>query len=712
MAYWEFLLQQDGDLTWLPLETAHVEIREGRYRIVAHTSHSETPIEIHLTQVLAQQMPPKQRRLKRQGQTNAEGLMVVMPFTHLTAGTWTIRCVATAEGDNTEALAYGVQLRVVPVEADPESWAPDWDIPEEEPLPEPLQVLHQLGSVEPRQRSPETSVASSKADMPVPGLQPCETFPDLDAQSLGDLPLRLRLEQQAFMAQAQQPITLAGEVIDVGNQPALPGSGTLGVQLRDPAQGKVVARWSRSLSWPRLPAVFEVTMPLPEAADTRLLVGEMSLWQGTMPAPQVMAIQGFTVTTNLAQLLETVTQKGEVAFQEDASKGDGDEVWAGEAPNSERDDSPEVPIRTMPLAMPAVRDVPFRLIYLPASGLTLPPQIQSIPLSDSGPRRLDLPTLPNQPTRPASAPASSPARSLELPLISAPAAPQDSSSAADLPGSAADSEEPEGRSLELPTLGRIPQPDGRQAADSTNRAGTESEPAVLDEPISEVPSLVPDAQFTDLNLKDRFWGRLSALAHEGQSAAAELKRQMEAAGVESEPNSDPTLPELDVPESEPVLPTMTVAAPSHEVVVYDDVPVPAPVDRSDQDRSDADEAQPVETLIVPVPQVNLPNIPLVAGSPLTLTVSLSSFPHRLAVKFWMTDIQNRSLVEKPRWLMNWTPTGQGQLEALLHLQVPMGCLEVRFEAIAIDLATQEESHKATLQRPIISSQGGIIPLGD
>ena len=142
MTYWEFLLQQDGDRTWLPLETAHVEILEGRYRIVAHTSHSDTPVDIHLTQRLAEQIPPKRRVLKRQGRTNDDGLMVVLPFTHLTAGTWTLRCCAAdPSGDHVDPFDYGVQLRVVPVEDDPDNWLPDWDMPEDEPLPTSLQAL-------------------------------------------------------------------------------------------------------------------------------------------------------------------------------------------------------------------------------------------------------------------------------------------------------------------------------------------------------------------------------------------------------------------------------------------------------------------------------------------------------------------------------------------------------------------------------------------
>ncbi len=38
---------------------------------------------------------------------------------------------------------------------------------------------------------------------------------------------------------------------------------------------------------------------------------------------------------------------------------------------------------------------------------------------------------------------------------------------------------------------------------------------------------------------------------------------------------------------------------------------------------------------------------------------------------------------------------------LTELSVPFGCLEIRLEAIALDLSTQQESHKVTIVRTVI-----------
>jgi hypothetical protein len=47
------------------------------------------------------------------------------------------------------------------------------------------------------------------------------------------------------------------------------------------------------------------------------------------------------------------------------------------------------------------------------------------------------------------------------------------------------------------------------------------------------------------------------------------------------------------------------------------------------------------------------------------------------------------------------PDGTGHLEAMTQLVVPFGCAEIRFEAIAMDLDSQRESHKVTLDCVVV-----------
>jgi hypothetical protein len=46
MEYWEFLLQKEGDRIWLPIKSPRLEIEAGRYRVVAHSTRTNTDVEI------------------------------------------------------------------------------------------------------------------------------------------------------------------------------------------------------------------------------------------------------------------------------------------------------------------------------------------------------------------------------------------------------------------------------------------------------------------------------------------------------------------------------------------------------------------------------------------------------------------------------------------------------------------------------------------
>ena len=127
MEFWEFLLQKEGDHTWLPLEAAKVEILEGRYRVMAHSSHANEPVEICVSQMLLDETPPKRRLLKRTGHTNQEGLMVVMPFTRLQPGDWELQC------RHKQDWRYSVQLQVLSQEDETSGeWHPNWEDTNEE----------------------------------------------------------------------------------------------------------------------------------------------------------------------------------------------------------------------------------------------------------------------------------------------------------------------------------------------------------------------------------------------------------------------------------------------------------------------------------------------------------------------------------------------------------------------------------------------------
>jgi hypothetical protein len=149
MTNWEFLLQKDGDRSWLPLDTPNVEILEGRYRIVARSHHPNADAEIRIVHLATEEDPPRRRVQKRTGHTNGDGLIVILPYTQFGPGVWTIQC---ASADPLAELMsaswqYNVQLHVLLRESEVEDWELDWS-------PRPHSIAVVAGPVDPAATRP------------------------------------------------------------------------------------------------------------------------------------------------------------------------------------------------------------------------------------------------------------------------------------------------------------------------------------------------------------------------------------------------------------------------------------------------------------------------------------------------------------------------------------------------------------------------------
>ncbi|MGK7874639.1 MAG: hypothetical protein AB4426_15445 [Xenococcaceae cyanobacterium] len=115
MAYWEFLLQKEGDRSWLPMEKPTLEIEEGQYRVVAHSNRTNVDVEIRVTHQATSEGKSLRRSQKRSRRTNSEGLMVIIPFTYLKPGLWELRCCGDIMSDLLgESWQERLQLQVFP----------------------------------------------------------------------------------------------------------------------------------------------------------------------------------------------------------------------------------------------------------------------------------------------------------------------------------------------------------------------------------------------------------------------------------------------------------------------------------------------------------------------------------------------------------------------------------------------------------------------
>ncbi|MEH2441188.1 MAG: hypothetical protein V7K16_13120, partial [Nostoc sp.] len=104
---------------------------------------------------------------------------------------------------------------------------------------------------------------------------------------------------------------------------------------------------------------------------------------------------------------------------------------------------------------------------------------------------------------------------------------------------------------------------------------------------------------------------------------------------------------------------------------------------------------------LPIPQLHVPEGELIADKFIIVRVVLPEVPPQVVVKLWVEDCQTRWLLDGPHLLTNLQPNVLGELEVMTQLKIPFGCLEIRIEAIALDLTTLQESHKVTIVRTVI-----------
>lgn len=755
MEYWEFLLQKEGDRSWLPLESPDVEILEGRYRVMARSSRKNTPVEIRICHQTVEEIPPRRRVQKRTQQTNGDGLMVVIPFTALRPGIWELSCAGDLMSDMLgQGWRYTVRLRTLPQEMElGGDWEGDWEetmVPPEEaraaldtngyqPFPTAAPDLQEHGpqSVEaaPIDPAPEPSSPASSSPTPEPdaeatGSEPLQSLtpvagvadPDPSASPIpaevsqllsasmtewldvaeqmshqlmqevfGDLeasptpgptvaspeaatePLTVTLAQESYVACWGDSLPLVGQVdlaaADTPQADRQPVASDLGLQvlLRDPQTSQVLLEFSQPLPAQVPPIAFVCPLNLPASLQTRLVLGEIVLFQGAERA--ALDSQAFTIMADVADLLGAITEEG-MAEEEEA------QLPLEPLPEPESEPSGEELLKLSfldldpPSSAPTAK--PSRLEFL--AGQPLPPQLYRP--DPAQPRQtLDLPSFqiaaPEEPA-PAASEAIEATEATEVPAAIA--------------AEAATPTTPEPSTLDLPPAPTPAEP----LPEATPIA--EAAPAVPESvPIEEPPAL-PQDDFRSLRLQERFWARLNALAIENEppapgSTAPPANANPEPGGaIVPNPEADWMAQEFVV-EDDP----LPVAPPRRATVPTS---TPNPLHQANPLVLSADEA-------IPVPELELSTGELVSGQAITIWVKLPNLLPRIYVKLWINDRQTRTLLDGPRWLLDFVPDGLGNLEATTQLMVPFGSLEIQIEAIAVEMATQRESHKVSLDRAVV-----------
>jgi len=541
---------------------------------------------------------------------------------------------------------------------------------------------------------------------------------------------RLELADIALVTQPNQPLAIAGQVtVTLPTPPKTEGEANdlalaesvpdpweadaltvdeatdqileaVELTLRDPQTLQVLVSDRVALTGAEFPAAFSFTATLPDKLSTHLVIGEVLLLGASATAPdqsRVITTQPFTVTVNLGELTNHLTRLSKVIAKQTAAD-ERDDLPSRLSAQMAKENSVNLSFLqlTAPSAKPGqtlaqtgdrAEEATLELSFLEAeqpvevepakpksfslAGQPLPPQLYTPPADTPKKRSLELPGFvlrkpdPVELEQPTSAPVvevtSTPDTLLEMPLD--PDLEQSSPVVADSP-------------IEDVTEQPLTPP-----VESESETKPEaSEPAAID-----LPS--PDHMaFQALRLQDRFFDRLSSLATSSQAA-------------------QPTIPQTDNPfgaiAEEAALLSGEPDYLSQEIVVDDDEPLPA---RSTTQTATETQTNPLllpEDEPVPTPELWIGTNELIAGNMVNLRVRIPNLQPKIYIKLWITDCETRSLLDPPRWLTDLIPNGQDDLEVVTSLRVPFGSLEIRFEAIAVEMATQRESHKASLERAVL-----------
>ncbi|MBC6478416.1 MAG: hypothetical protein GDA56_12195 [Hormoscilla sp. GM7CHS1pb] len=663
MADWEFLIQKEGVRAWLPLKPPIAQLESGRYRVVARSHRINTEVEVRLTY-----QSQVQRLQKWIRHTNEKGSMPVFPYIHLEPGLWEISCSGNLMSELVgDSWKHTVQLQVLPVKSESEVDQPQVELEDEHPTIDPLdssksevdqpqvELEDEHPTIDPLDSS-QVEVwpvnSESELDQPTPEL----------VEASVPVPIGLSLDRRTYIAFPGESIALVGQVYLVEENDRTSESQIeqtvntyqLLIRLRDPENSQTIKEIRQLLSFPMLPGLFEYSFDLPRECPTRLILGELQLFDAALPdVASSMVTQEFTIAVGVHDLIETIaaqpSDSGTTPFPEQLAPGKV--KLKADSQKEKSQGKPSVNLSFFNLTKdpqehhhtnfnPApYTPIPDRL-YEPDSEKLTPKSPQLPPIGNNSVSH-DRPDIPDRPQVDSEKDANQdlqPRKPLSLPPIQKPDRPIEYSMESELVA-----EEQEGDRSFLSPL---------------------------------------DREFLRLKFQDRFSERLKILAEDPEPLEILEPNPLTDSGEDSHESEDLESDEL----------------PTDEMFVYEEIV------------SDPEElVVPIQGAIelyeqppVPKPELQVPEGELVAGESIIILVKLPDLLSRLYVKLWVLDPQTRTLLEPPRWLINFQPhLYYGGMETNTELTVPFGCVEIQIEAISVEVATERESHKVKVNRMVV-----------
>ncbi|NJR74130.1 MAG: hypothetical protein HC773_11650 [Scytonema sp. CRU_2_7] len=321
MEHWQFLIQKQGDRSWIPIESPNIEIVEGRYRVLARSDLTNTDLEVRITHSSTIELPSQRRIQRRSRRTNSEGLLVVLPFTYLKPGVWELCCSSDLMSHFvSQPWQHCVELEVLPkvaIEARREEEFPvftDELLKEEDIIEQPIcpvwlkaekaeQILQNL-----------IEIALPDSELPIKDNKPIEDFQVQTPEPL----LVLKLQEKIYTACWGETLTINGRVeqkettdLDlslISNYERIYG-GEIRIELRSPQDSKIIRRVRQSLPEKLIPFHLRCSIQVPADCESKLILGEISL-HGVLTIDgntTLLTNQFFTITADVTELLAIIS---------------------------------------------------------------------------------------------------------------------------------------------------------------------------------------------------------------------------------------------------------------------------------------------------------------------------------------------------------------------------------------------------------------------
>ncbi len=398
MENWQFLIQKQGDHNWRTLESPNLNILADNYRVLARSYLNNMDVDVRVTYISTQEVPPKRRILKRSRRTNSEGLMAVIPFTHFKPGIWELRC----SGDiMLEMLGKSWQhtllIQVSPPEPSPQSLT---QLAEESDLASnadtQVSIVMNHGTPVWFQGETTEQILQNLLDLALPQDEPL-----LDEETIENAPtlppplaLNLSLDQDTYVARWGDNFIIHGdvEVNEIENLEderfAMNGVSQLRLEiaLRSPSESRILNHIDQPLTDQVLPFSFSTLIDIPLDCESKLLLADINLYGALANVGEVILLANhtFTITADVTDLLALQTSLSD---------------YRNSLPetNPPVKPKPSVKIRLELFNVAKTPNLAQFHILKPSPNQPLPPQIK--PLISWQVLSPQLPNLPHNPTR-------------------------------------------------------------------------------------------------------------------------------------------------------------------------------------------------------------------------------------------------------------------------------------------------------------------------